>query len=299
MGEGGSRTPESTSLDLELIPGLSVCLDDLPERLLAAVARHFRPQVVARAPDSAPTVTLTVAAPPTDLGCLEIVATAGPVTISRRGSVLVLAVDGACAWHDADADRAGIDLDGDGGPDLEALASIALTGLFSELAVTRGWLAIHAAAIAAHGHGLLLPGASGSGKTTTFRAAGGAGLGLLSDDLVWIGESSSGFVVRPFERGVPSEPVPPATVPEAPLAAVVCPTIVAHGPSRLLPLDAPEAVETLVAESSFLSASTSGARFRLVVRLAARVPAWRLEAGPHRGDVPPLLEDLLRSAVAR
>jgi hypothetical protein len=51
---------------------------------------------------------------------------------------------------------------------------------------------LHAAGFARRGRALVCYGASGAGKTTTARLAGGAGLDVLSDDLV---------AVRPAERG--------------------------------------------------------------------------------------------------
>ncbi len=50
----------------------------------------------------------------------------------------------------------------------------------------RGFLGIHAAAVARAGRGLLLRGASGQGKTTLAYAAARRGFQALSEDVVWV-----------------------------------------------------------------------------------------------------------------
>jgi hypothetical protein len=66
-----------------------------------------------------------------------------------------------------------------------------LTSRFLEAALfylleCRGFLGIHAAAVARAGRGLLLRGASGQGKTTLAYAAARRGFQALSEDVVWV-----------------------------------------------------------------------------------------------------------------
>ncbi len=282
-------------LRLRLVPGLDVLLSDLPAPLIEAVRCHFRPQVMVTGTHAGASFVVAPAPVPAADDELELVLRHGPLTLLRRGDLLVFAADAARAWCELGRGRVGISIDETGcGEGFDNLAALALPGLFSELAMTCGWLAIHAAAVAVGNRAVLLPGQSGSGKTTIFRSAAVAGLQLLSDDLVWLREESPGFVLRPLERGVPSEPVPPPSVGEASLAAVVCPSIVPGGASRLLPLQPVEMVQVLISESSFPGAgANTEQRFRHLVRLASQVPGWRLEAGPNPKDVIPLLRPLL------
>lgn len=96
---------------------------------------------------------------------------------SGRGSVLV-------------ADRALGFAFGYVSPSIAADAPL-LTSRFLEAALfylleCRGFLGIHAAAVARAGRGLLMRGASGQGKTTLAYAAARRGFQALSEDVVWV-----------------------------------------------------------------------------------------------------------------
>jgi hypothetical protein len=278
---------------LVFAPGLAFRLVEQPAHLLQAVRRHFRHQVVTTEPPSSG-IVLGPQPPPALASEPRTVLTEGPVSVQRAEPLILFEAAGARAWCEPARGRGGIVVATSDRGAVDDFVGRVLTSLFFELAVSAGWLGLHAAAIAVAGHGLLLPGASGSGKTTTFRAAADAGLDLLSDDLVWLREEGRAFTVHALQRGVPSEPVPAPTVDQVALAAVVCPSISASGPSHLEPLSSAEVVAVLVAESGFLSpGATAGERFRGLVRLAARVPGYRLHAGPQRHEVMPLLRSLL------
>jgi hypothetical protein len=282
------------TLLLRFAPDLAVAVQAPAPALEALLRRYFRPQVVEQdqAPDGA--LQLTPEPPPAVARAGDPLLCEWGVTLRRGRGLTLLEAPGVTGWCEAAAGRGGIYLGSPAPSALETFVAVALASLLFELASARGWLGLHAAAIAPAGRGVLLPGASGAGKTTVLRSAHAAGLPVLSDDLLWVREGADGFAVRALERGVPSEAVPSPTLAEATLAAVVCPTIAARGPSRLEPIGAREAAQALLAESSFLSSGpVAGERFRTLVRLAAAVPAYRLLAGPERSEVPPLLAGLV------
>jgi hypothetical protein len=66
------------------------------------------------------------------------------------------------------------------------------------------WLVVHAGAVAALGHAVLLPGPTGAGKTTLVAGLVAAGLGYLSDDAVPL--SGSPPVAHPYARPLSLKP---------------------------------------------------------------------------------------------
>ncbi|GEM_PF-2194405 len=77
-----------------------------------------------------------------------------------------------------------------------------LPAVLGELALSRGWLLLHAAAVLWKDGALVFPGPSGAGKSTIAAAAAAAGWPVLADDLVWVRVAEgSGPRVVGFPRG--------------------------------------------------------------------------------------------------
>lgn len=171
-------------------------------------------------------------------------------------------------------------------------ATATLPAVLLELAWFRGWIGIHAAAVAVGRTGLLLPGPSGCGKSTIFVDSLRQGLEGLSDDLVLVQPTGPLFSLRPLPRGRPFPPSPPPTINEAILAAIVFPEITQDREARLARLSEAASLERLLAEMSLLVGPPLAAeRFRCAVRLAA-VPSFVLHAGSERSQSPRVLASL-------
>lgn len=215
-----------------------------------------------------------------------------PATVWRQGQALVFEVGGAAAWCLPEACRGGMQIKGLKQEDLEDFISFAFGPMLLELAQIRGWFAIHAAAVAVDDRGILLPGPSGCGKTTIFRGAHASGLGVLSDDLVWLRRRGEGLTLHALPRWLQRQGLPAPTANAVPLAAVVLPTIVPGAESRLLPLSVQECLDSLLATSGTLSESLWRRRLEILLSTALSARLYRLEAGHRRERVPPLLSAL-------
>jgi hypothetical protein len=226
---------------------------------------------------------------------MEVVVREPPLVVRRGGSVVSFELPCIQAWCDGERGLGGVVLDRPSDRQLELFVSLALAPLLIELASARGWFGIHAAGVAIEGTGFLLPGPSGAGKSTIVADAHGAGLGVLSDDLLWLRPGPDGATMFPFPRGTYGGAVPMPNVSSAPVGAIVCPVVAGDASGRLVSLSASEALEILVAEGGFLGAGpAAGKRFAALVDVAGAVPAYRLEAGP-RSQTPGLLTQLARS----
>lgn len=80
------------------------------------------------------------------------------------------------------------------GRDLYLATHPLLTIALMELLERRGRFAIHAGCLAQDGRGVLLAGPTGAGKSTLTIALARAGLGFLSDDVVFLGHDPGGAV---------------------------------------------------------------------------------------------------------
>jgi hypothetical protein len=202
----------------------------------------------------------------------------------RAGHLLFVAGELRVACDPAEGEAI-VDLPSDEPEVFDRFATILADPLVVELARPLGWNAVHAAGVVSGNRGILLPGPGGSGKSTLFRQAKDRGLGLLSDDLVWIGEEEGRFRLVPFPRGAPFDPIAPPSVREAPLAAVVFPSIGSGAASRSVRLGAAEALSLLGEQARGVAGgATLASHFRLLVRIAAQMPAWRYEAPFGAGD---------------
>jgi hypothetical protein len=265
-------------ITLPLAGGLALELRGLPSPLVGRIVEFLSPAL--------PGVGIDVAGPPLAIEAAAELQAAGSILLAERdglrasaaGERLLLEAPGAAAWCDPAAGRGGLRLFDPGEETLDRVVRLLLPPLLFELAGARAVLGLHAAAVAVGRRGILLPGAGGQGKSTIFRAAASAGLGLLSDDLVWLADDAHGGLrALPFPRGAPYPPQPGPTVGEAGLAAVVFPERRADGPSRTTPIGRDESLSRLAAQAGMLARGHAvAARFRLLVR-AAQLPAFRLE----------------------
>ena len=264
-------------------------LEGLPAATADAV-RAFCGHYLRPGPAAAAIPIRAGAAPPGRAGDPDPVLSEPPLVVRRAAGCVLFELPGLLAWCDSAAGEGGVVVEAPEPSIVEIFATRSLPLLLFELSLSHGWIGLHAAAIACQGRAILLPGPSGSGKTTLFRGAAEAGLGVLSDDMVWLRETDEGFRVVAFPRGSAAAPVPQPTEDDVPLGAIVCPTIEARGSSRLISISPAEVVRELVAQCTFLGHEPhDGERFCRLVRIAREAPGYRLEAGPESDAV-----DLLR-----
>ena len=284
-------------LALAVAPELVFEFRDVEAKLLGAIAGFLEYYPAAR--DRSDALVITDEPPPLNPGDPApetLLVDAENVAVRRSGSVTLFELPGASAWCDSGTARAGIAAVDPSERTCELFVWRVLAGLLIELAETRGWLGLHAAAAVVEDRGLLLTGPSGCGKSTLVANLHGTGCGVLSDDLVWLRQGRDGFEAFPFPRGT-ARPAPPRpTVERAMLDAIVRPEIVDRNASRITDLPKADVLDVLVEESGFLgAAAATSRRFRALVRLADALPGFRLEAGRHQEEVPPLLAGLTAS----
>jgi len=151
-----------------------------------------------------------------------------------------------------------------------------------------GYFGVHAAAVRCPSGLLLLPGLSGSGKSTTAGRLAAEGLPLLSDDLVLL-TRQSGWAL-PFGRQPRFRPDALGRFPELgslslshprlePIRALLFPQLALSQPTQLQPLSQREALASLM-ECSLMLGPQGQVRehFRLLSHLA-RLPSYRLSIG--------------------
>ncbi|MEI8104280.1 MAG: hypothetical protein WCH31_00375 [Actinomycetes bacterium] len=184
----------------------------------------------------------------------------------------------------------------------------------------------HAAMVSGPGGGVLLPGASGSGKSTVSAAVLAAGLNTLGDDAIavrFIDGGAVGYalqaVVKLSLAGIAAYPalarrgesfVDPlgeeralrfpdldgAALAQASLTAIVFPQLVDVSTARLTPLSASVCAGELLRSLLFVEHERVADVFALATTLAAEVPAYRLEVGRDPATIVPELGDLLGRA---
>ncbi len=216
----------------------------------------------------------------------------GSLEVYRDEHAVFLEAPGILSWYDLDSGDAGIWVTTENEPSLAAFASLALVSLLIELAAPRGWLALHAAAVASADHGILLPGESGVGKSTLFESCRQSGFGVLSDDLVWLHLTQGAPRLHPFPRGDGHSVISP-TCDQVPLRSIVCPSIVPGSASTIARARPSQVAQVLLAQSSFLTSGQAKARrFKELARIAAITPGFALQAGTDPESPPKLLREL-------
>jgi hypothetical protein len=188
---------------------------------------------------------------------------------------------------------------------------------------------IHAGLVSRHGNGVLIPGPSGVGKTTTALACLSAGFDYLGDDQSGVQESGGGSFLGHSLFGsarVERDRLPrfPSLMPDAihdhssaagkslilishvfpgrcirnvPIRIVVLPRIVDRSESRIRP--APKAQALLrLAPSSLVKPISGGVRgMDRLARLVESVPTYWLDVGRDPRTIPDCIEALLTTAA--
>jgi len=301
---------EVTSVFLRVGGELCFRFEGLPHALASRIRIHLPPFVASdpgRSPhrgtgdedgarvQEAEVITVTVGEPVPDIpGDAEPVLEQGELRIQRSGELVLFSLPGATAWCVAAHGRGGILLADTAPGALDALTGLVIGPLLIELAVARGWLGLKAAAIAWRDRGVLLPGPNGDAKSTICEAAASAELDVLSDELMWVRPAGDDLTLWAFPRAEPGELLPLPTTDGVPLAAVVHPAIVLGKVSRLVPLIQMESFEGLAGQDGPPSWGLAAVeRFRMLAQVA-QSPAWRLEIGSDRTEVPQLLRAVMR-----
>jgi hypothetical protein len=285
-----------TRIHLQIGSELGFQLDGLPPVLAAAARERFLYYLTDRLPDSCQPLRISVQPTPADLHVTPVreLLSEPPLTVRQAGLQTIFELPGMICWCDPEQSFAGISIEQ---PELVPAAHFTnrvLIALLLQLGQVRDWIGLHAAAIVANRRAILLPGPSGAGKSTIYGNARAAGLGLLSDDLVWLHETGDSFSVVPFPDASYRRGDQSPTDHEAPLSAIVCPSIAAQDDNQLLPIAAREALTVLISQGSFMAAGDwMGKRFTTLVRAARAVPCFRLEAGRSQAEVPHLLAALV------
>ncbi len=218
--------------------------------------------------------------------------------IYRQRQALLFEVPGILGWCCPEKGLAAIRANQPTSVMAHAFVNLALGSMLIELALPFERYAVHAAAIALEGRGILLPGPSGCGKSTIYRHAEGSGFQLLSDDLVWLWPGEQGIRLLPFPHPSDGRPCRPTTS-SASLDFMVFPEIGKPESSRIAPLELRPALDILLRQSGFLTdGPLAGKRFRAMVRAAASVPRYELLAGADPGKTSKLLKRLLQGNSA-
>jgi hypothetical protein len=120
--------------------------------------------------------------------------------VARFGQQLIYSLAGqGCVRVDPDAGAASIWTTAEVTLDPHLLAGLVSIAVL-ELASRRGFFGLHAAAVARHGVGYILPGASGSGKTSLCLTLIRAGFRYLTDDFVLLKGNEDTVRCVPFFR---------------------------------------------------------------------------------------------------
>jgi hypothetical protein len=187
------------------------------------------------------------------------------------------------------------------------LATIALM----ELMERRGLHCLHAGCLASSGRGVLLAGPSGAGKSTLTLALARAGLGLLSDDVVFLSTDGSGGVsalgfadtlgvgefaasrfpeLRSMSEREPAEGFPKRlarieklfgapSVSRCVPVAIVFPEVSLELPSAIAPLDPAEALLRLTPDVLLTDPASTQAHLGAIGALLAQVQCYAVRSG--------------------
>ena len=194
-----------------------------------------------------------------------------------------------------------------------------------ELLRHQGIYTIHAAALEKHGRGVLIPGYSGSGKTTTFLSLLRSGYRYLSDDHPLIRDVGTHVEILPFPTNINVTETTIALFPEllhsrhpvlqsgspkrsfyaedlyltsagdcCPSALVLFPHVVDAPHSQVELLSKSRALEALLPHSLLVYNSEVARReFQVLVKLIQQVDCYRLHFGRNVLDLPHLITPLL------
>ena len=197
------------------------------------------------------------------------------------------------------------------GTDLYIATHPLATVSLMELLERRGLFSLHAACLASDAGGVLLSGPSGSGKSTLTVALARAGLGVLSDDVVFLSLGGPGAVralafadavgltpyaaklfpelapvmAEPLAAGFPKRLVRPEELLETPgpgscrPTALVFPEVTPGRLSHIEPLDPGEALLRLVPDVLLTDATATQAHLAAIAALLDQVSCFALGSG--------------------
>jgi len=239
--------------------------------------------------------------------------------VGRLGSSLVYARAGQGSVR-IDPETAAVAICAAGRParDPDLLTSL-LSIAFQEIAAHRGLFGLHAGAVARAGAGYLLPGSSGSGKSSLCATLVRAGFGYLSDDFVLLSAAdgqvrcvpcfrtmtldaawATRFPELQFVADLPAQPdgkrafdpdrcFPGARASQMSPTALLFPSIAARPRSELRPISPRDAFRRLLPQSRLSTAPRAAeAHVRALEALVRSAPAFELHHG----------EDFLRAPEA-
>jgi hypothetical protein len=192
-----------------------------------------------------------------------------------------------------------------------------------EMLKRRGLFAVHAAAVAIDGRGILFPGVTGSGKSTISILLVRAGMGFLGDDTVFLRDGPGGPRVHAFpdeiditdhtarlfselsaiaetERpaGWPKHRVWPETMYEADVIwecapkILAFPHVAAEQETRIDPMRGEEALVELLPNVPLTDQKSSQAHLDALAGLVRASRCYRLELGSNRHDLPAVIRQL-------
>ncbi len=187
-----------------------------------------------------------------------------------------------------------------------------------------GRFCVHAAAVGTDRGAVLITGKGGSGKSTSALACLGSELQYLSDDYCVIETDPAPVVrslystgklrgevdlarfphLRPWISNAERigeekqlmflhEHAPDALLAAAPLRAIVLPSIVPEGPTRLSPISGGTALRALAPTSMFQLPDSGPAALTTMAALVRSVPSYVMEAGPDVTEIPGAIAALL------
>ncbi|MCZ7626465.1 MAG: hypothetical protein M5R38_12370 [Candidatus Methylomirabilis sp.] len=195
---------------------------------------------------------------------------------------------------------------------------------FAQLLARRGLHVVHAAALERNGRGVLIPGVSGSGKSTSCVSLMRAGYRCLSDDKPFLRENGSGIELLPFPEMIDVTDQSVAFFPELSKAAtalesgfrkkrfcaealypgstadavrpsvILFPKITQKSTSSVEALSRVQALQMLLPHSLLCFDRTIAARhFELLAHLVETTTCYRLHFGRDVLDLPRLVDRLL------
>lgn len=207
---------------------------------------------------------------------------------------------------------------------------LVLTILLIEVLKRRSRYSLHAAAFSENDRAILIAGTSGAGKSTLSIALVRAGFGYLTDDMVFLGRSADGMVVRglaedidvsdqtiaffpelndllrfPRADGYPKRQVRveemygARVVRESRPAAIVFPHISGNPASTITPVDSDEALLEIAPNALRTQACACQSHLAALVDLVKQTKSYRLDAGRDFDRIPDIFREILeREAVS-
>jgi hypothetical protein len=199
----------------------------------------------------------------------------------------------------------------------------------TELLKLLGLYTLHATALEKDGRGVLIPGASGRGKTTSCISLLRDGYRLLSDDHPLVRENGQGLEILSFPVKIDvtdgtvgffpelrdaqeslhpgvrkrffyvDEIYPHATADRCEPAVILCPQVVDWPTSHVEPISRSRVLEELLKEGLLAFDREVAARqFQVFSRLVAKAACYRLFFGEDVLDLPRLIDPLLQRGAA-